>query len=95
MCTSLVGLPAESRPCPGTLAANAELLQERQVRLAVTTSDILQEAAALAYHANQSAAGSHVLFTTLEVRRQFLDAFAEYGNLSGSRAGVFAVQLNT
>lgn len=82
MCTSSVPRTvAEPGLC--TLAADAELLDEVQVTLAVALSDVAQQTAALTDELQQTAAGCKVFFVDLEVLGQLLDALSINGYLNG------------
>ena len=55
--------------------------------------EIVQQAAALADHHQQTAAGTVILGVALQVTRQMVNALREKGNLHVGRAGIFRVRL--
>lgn len=88
MCTSLPGCPADGRVCLGTLAADAELLNQFEIRVRVFGSDVLQVALALTDHLEQAAAGGKILFVSLEVLGQLFDTLGQNPYLYAGATGV-------
>lgn len=92
MCTSLW-----PRGCKAAglrhLAADAELLDEIQIRLAVTLRDVAQQTAAFADHLQQTTAGHVIVLVRLQVFSQFLDAFSQNGHLHAGAARVILMHL--
>lgn len=77
----------------GTLAADAELLDQVQVRLAVALGDVAQQTAALANHLQQAAAGHKVMLVSLQVLGQLFDTLSQDSHLCAGAAGVVLMCL--
>ena len=70
------------------LALEAELLHERVIAALVFYFQILQMRAAVSNHLQEAVAAVLVFEVFLEVGGQFVDAFAQNGNLHFRRAGI-------
>lgn len=73
------------------LLANAEFLDDVLVALGIVAFEVVEQAAALAYHHQETAAGGVILLVRLEVFRQLSDTFAEHRDLHLGAAGVVIV----
>ena len=86
-----------ARYCPNCknskeqLLAQAETVDNLAVPIRVTAVEIVQQAAALIDHHDQSATGCMVLHMGLEVRGQIVDPLAEKRNLHFGRACILDV----
>jgi len=92
MCTSLWPQFPETSSLY-TLAANAELLDEIEVSLAVVCGDVLQVTLALTYELQQTAACGKVLLVHLEVFSQLFDALSCNTHLYSGATSVSLVTL--
>lgn len=77
---------------PARSMTKLELLDHRLVTGGVSIVQVIQQAATLADHEEQSAAGAVILVVLLEMRRQLVDALRQEGNLHVCRASVFLVE---
>lgn len=75
------------------LVAESEALDERLVASEVLVPEVLEQAAALAYHDEESAAAMEVLLVDLHVLGELADARREDGDLDFRGAGVRLVRL--
>ena len=92
MCTSL--WPRRMpRPVVYTLTADAELLDEVKVGLAVFGSDVLQETLALTNELQKTATSRKIFFVHLEVLSKLLDTLGVNTNLYSRAAGIGFVAL--
>jgi hypothetical protein len=82
----------ESEPRRGSLP-DAELLDERSVTGNVSTSEIVEEPAALADQLHEATTGMVILRMRLEVSSQVVDALGEQRSLHLGRTGVGPVTL--
>lgn len=73
------------------LLANAEFVDDVLVALGIVAFEVIEQAAALAYHHQETAAGGVILLVRLEVFRQLSDTFAEHRDLHLGAAGVVVV----
>src|SRR5215204_6305798 len=73
---------------PSSLAANAELLDQRAVARLVLALDVVEERAALGDHLQEATPGMVVLGVGLEVLGQVVDAFGQDCDLDLGRPGV-------
>src|SRR5512139_406761 len=72
----------------GCLLADAEALDRRAVAVDVGALEVVEEAAALAHHAQESPARVVVLHVRLEVLGEAVDVLGEEGDLHFRRPGV-------
>src|SRR5690554_1245677 len=72
-------------------AAEAQAGDQFLVVFVVVLLDVAEEALALTYHLEETAAAVVVLLVVLQVLAQFLDASGEDGHLDGGGAGVLLV----
>lgn len=75
------------------LAADAELLDQIKVGLAVALGDVAQQAAAAANHLQQPAAGHKVMLVDLQVLSNLFNALCQHGNLGARTASIILVGL--
>ena len=78
---------------PTSLSAYPKFLDQVKIALAVTLSDVAQQAAALADELQQAAAGCEVLLVDLQVLGELLDPFRIDADLHRSPTGVLSVHL--
>jgi hypothetical protein len=64
------------------LLANAEFLDYVLVALGIVSLEVIEQAATLADHHQETAAGGVILLVCLEMIRQFADPFAEHRDLN-------------
>ena len=87
----------ESRPNRGEwppqvlLLANAEFLDYVLVTLGIVVLEVVEQAATLADHHQETAAGGVILRVCLKVVRQFTDPFAKHRDLYFGAAGIVIV----
>jgi hypothetical protein len=77
----------------GTLAANAEFLDQVQISLAIALGNVAQQAAAAANHLQQATAGHKVVLIGLQMLGDFFDALGQNSDLGASATGIFCVRL--
>ena len=70
------------------LLAQTEFLDQRGVAVCVLPFQVSQQALAPVHHLQQAAAAVVILQVGLEVRRQFVDAVGQQGDLDLGRTGV-------
>lgn len=75
------------------LATDAEFLNKIQICLAISFSNVAQQAAALADHLQQSTASHVVMLVSLQMLGNFLDALSQYGDLGAGPAGIVLMYL--
>jgi hypothetical protein len=73
---------AENGPSQILLLANAEFLDYVLVALGIVSLEVVQQAATLADHHQETAAGGVILLVRLEMIRQIADPFAEHRDLN-------------
>jgi len=78
---------------PRELAAQAEASDERLVTGEIPVTQVVEQAATLADHDNQSPAGVVIALVTLEMRGQRLDALRQQGHLDLHRTRILLVLL--
>ena len=70
------------RPPQILLLANAEFLDYVLVTLGIVVLEVVEQAATLTDHHQETAAGGVILLVCLKVVRQFTDPFAKHGDLN-------------
>jgi len=73
------------------LLANAEFLDYVLITLGIVVLEVVEQAATLTDHHQETAAGGVILLVRLEVFRQFTDAFTEHRDLYLGAAGIVIV----
>ena len=66
----------------GRLTTQAEALNQGQVTLTVLTGQVVQQFAALVYHADQATTAVVILLVLFEVTLQVIDIVGQQGNLN-------------
>ena len=79
-------------PAPA-LAADAELLDQIKVGLAVALGDVAQQAAAAANHLQQPAAGHKIVLIGLQMLGDLFDTIGQYSYLGARTARIILVYL--
>src|ERR1700758_1548331 len=70
------------------LLANAEFLDYVLVTLGIVVLEVIEQAASLADHHQETAAGGVILLVCLKMVRQFTDPFAKHRDLNLGAAGI-------
>ena len=73
---------------PIKLLTDSKFLDNALVAFGIVLLQIIEQAAALAYHHEQTTPGGMVFFVGFEVLRQVADPFAKYGNLDFRAASI-------
>ena len=73
------------------LLANAEFLDYVLITLGIVVLEVIEQAATLADHHQETAAGGVILLVRFEVVRQFTDPFAEHRDLNFGASGIVIV----
>ena len=73
------------------LLANAEFLDYVLVALGIVVLQVVEQAASLADHHQETAAGGVILIVCLEMVRQLTDPFAKHRDLNLRTPGIFLV----
>jgi hypothetical protein len=73
------------------LLANTEFLDNVLVTLGIVALEVIEQAATLAHHHQETAAGGVILRVRFEVVRQFTDSFAKHCDLDLGTPGVTLV----
>src|SRR5438270_6099179 len=73
------------------LLANAEFLDYVLVSLGIVSLEIVEQAATLADHHQETAAGGVILLVRFEMVRQFTDPFAEHRDLNFGASSIVIV----
>lgn len=81
----------ENGPPQVLLLADAEFVDYVLVALGIVVLEVVQQAATLADHHQETAAGGVILLVRLEMVRQLTDSLAEHRNLDLGAAGVVIV----
>jgi len=82
---------AENGPPQILLLANAEFLDYVLVALGIVVLEVVEQAATLADHHQETAAGGVILLVRFEVVGQITDPFAKHRDLDLRAAGVVLV----
>jgi len=73
------------------LLANAEFLDNVLITLGIVVLEVVEQAATLADHHQETAAGGVILLVCLKMVRQFTDPFAKHRDLNLGAAGIVIV----
>ena len=74
------------------LLANAEFLDYVLITLGIVVLEVVEQAATLTDHHQETAAGGVILLVRLEVFRQLTDPFTKHGDLYLGAAGIVIVR---